>query len=141
MSDISPNTAVDHPQALSLQAVADRVCNLISDSPIERGDQLEAFVSELTPDHAQISFNFQEGVVQGHFTLTLQPTPPRIWVQFPIHGHAATAMPGENIDEQASTLAKLIREGMEKRPPVSERFKALQARHNVHRSGQAAPVR
>ncbi|MBH4100040.1 hypothetical protein I5M83_32180 [Pseudomonas aeruginosa] len=141
MSDVIPNTAVDHPQARSLQVVADRVCSLIRASPIARGDQLDAFVSELTPEHAQISFNFQGGVVQGHFTLTLQPTPPRIWVQFPIHGHAATAMPGENIDEQASTLAKLIREGMEKRPPVSERFKALQARHNVHRSGQEAPVR
>ncbi|MEE1721250.1 hypothetical protein, partial [Pseudomonas aeruginosa] len=55
MSDITPNTAVNQPQAFNLQAAADRVCSLISASPIERGDQLEAFVSELTPDHAQIS--------------------------------------------------------------------------------------
>jgi|GEM_PF-4299630 len=141
MPDIASNTTVGSPQVSDLQAAAERVCSLISTTPIERGDQVEASISELTPDHAQISFNFQEGVVQGHFTLTLQPTPPRIWVQFPIPGHEATAMPGENIEEQASTLAMLIREGMEKRPPVSERFKALQVRHILHRSGQEAPVR
>ncbi|WP_153001184.1 hypothetical protein [Pseudomonas aeruginosa] len=130
MSDITPNTAVNQPQAFNLQASADRVCSLISASPIERGDQLEAFVSELTPDHAQISFNFKGGVVQGHLTLTLQFTPPRIWVQFPTPGHEATALPGDGVDAQASTLAGLIREQMAKRPPVSERFKSLQAQRN-----------
>ncbi|WP_218777446.1 hypothetical protein, partial [Pseudomonas aeruginosa] len=55
MSDITPNTAVNQPQAFNLQAAADRVCSLISASPIERGDQLEAFVSEPTR-HAQISY-------------------------------------------------------------------------------------
>ncbi|AFK72999.1 hypothetical protein YSA_p00093 (plasmid) [Pseudomonas putida ND6] len=34
------------------------------------------------------------------------------------------------MDAQASTLADLIREQMAKRPPVSERFKALQAQRN-----------
>ncbi|ELM3831336.1 hypothetical protein RYY46_005592 [Pseudomonas aeruginosa] len=130
MSGITPNTAANHPQALNLQAAADRVCCSISASPIERGDQLEAFVSELTPDHAQISFNVQGGEVQGHLTLTLQSTPPRIWVQFPIPGHEATAIPGDGVDAQASTLADLVREQMAKRPPVSERFKAPQAQRN-----------
>lgn len=130
MSDITPNTAVNHPQALSLQATADRVCSLLSASPIERGDQLEAFVSELTQEHARISFNFQGGVVQGHLTLTLRSTPPRIWVQFPTPGHESTAIPGDGVDAQASTLAQLVRGQMAKRPPVSERFKALQALRN-----------
>ncbi|HFH4314314.1 hypothetical protein [Pseudomonas aeruginosa] len=130
MLDITPSTAVNQPQTFNLQTAADRVCSLISASPIERGDQLEAFVSELTPDHAQISFNVQGGVVQGHLTLTLQSTPPRIWVQFPIPGHEPTAIPGDGVDAQASTLAELIREQMAKRPPVSERFKAFQAQRN-----------
>ncbi|PCA65546.1 hypothetical protein CJU10_21000 [Pseudomonas aeruginosa] len=130
MPDVTPRTAVNHSQALSLRAAADRVCSLISASPIERGDQLEAFVSELTPEYAQISFNFQGGVVLGHLTLTLLSTPPRIWVQFPIPGHEPTPIPGDGVDAQASTLADLIREQMAKRPPVSERFKALQAQRN-----------
>lgn len=127
MPDIAPNTAVNHTQIFSLQETADRVCSLISASPIERGDQLEAFVSELTPEHAQISFNFQGAVVQGHLTLTLRSTPPRIWVQFPIPGHGPTPLPGDGVDAQALTLAELVREQMAKRPPVSERFKTFQA--------------
>ncbi|MCZ7803476.1 hypothetical protein O8J54_16240 [Pseudomonas aeruginosa] len=130
MPDITPNTAVNHPQALSLRAAADRVCSLISASPIERGDQLEAFVSELTPEHAQISFNFQGGVIQGHLNLTLRSIPPRIWVQFPVPGHEPTAIFGDGVDAQASTLAELVRKQREKLPPVSERFKALQAQRN-----------
>lgn len=127
MSGITPNTAENHPQALNLPAAADRVCSLISASPIARGDQLEAFVSELTSEHAQISFKFQGGMVQGHLTLTLRSTPPRIWVQFPILGHEPAAIPGDGVDAQTSTLAALIREQMAKRPPVSERFIAFQA--------------
>lgn len=141
MSDTPPSSSVDHSQAPSLQAAAERVSSLISATPIARGDEVEASISELTPDHARISFNFQGGVVQGHLILTLRSTPPRIWVQFPLPGHEATAMPGDGIDAQASTLAELIREGMEKRPPVSERFKALQARHNLHRPSQEATER
>ncbi|MCP1652300.1 hypothetical protein [Pseudomonas nitroreducens] len=130
MSGITPNTAANHPQALNLQAAADQVCSLISASPIDRGDQLEAFVSELTSEHAQISFKFQGGVVQGHLTLTLRSTPPRIWVQFPIPGHKPAAIPGDGVDAQTSTLAELVREHMAKRPPVPEQFKALQAQRN-----------
>lgn len=132
MLGMTSNTAVNQSQPLDLQAAADQVCSLISASPIKRGDLLEAFISELTPDHAQISFNFKGGVVQGHFTLTLQSIPPRIWVRFPIPGHEATVVPGDGVDAQASTLANLIREQMAKRPPVSERFKDLQARRNHH---------
>ncbi|WP_152545630.1 hypothetical protein [Pseudomonas aeruginosa] len=113
------------PQASSLQATAERVCSLIGCTPIERGDQVEASVSELTPDHALISYNFQGGVVQGHLTLSLQPIPPRIWVRFPIPGHEAVPMPGDGLDAQAAILAGLVREQMAQRPPVSERFKAF----------------
>ncbi|HEJ3361832.1 TPA: hypothetical protein SL372_003132 [Pseudomonas aeruginosa] len=141
MSDTSPNTAVDHPQASSLQAAAERVCSLIRCTPIERGDQLEASVSELTPDHALISYNFQAGVVQGHLTLSLRSTPPRIWVQFPIPGHEATPIPGDGLEAQASILAGLVREQMAQRPPVSDRFKAFQARRNLHRPSQEATER
>ncbi|KJS29213.1 MAG: hypothetical protein VR76_06540 [Pseudomonas sp. BRH_c35] len=141
MPDTSPKTAVDHPQAFSLQAAAERVCSLISSTPIERGDQLEASVSELTPEHALISFNLHGGVVKGHLTLSLRSTPPRIWVQFPIPGYEATPIPGDGLDAQASTLAGLVREQMAQRPPVPERFKAFQARRNLQRPSQKATER
>lgn len=141
MSDTPPSTPVDPPQVSGLQAAAERVCSLISATPIERGDQLEASVSELTPGHALISFNLQGGVVQGHLTLSLRSASPRIWVQFPIPGHEATPIPGDGLDAQASILAGLVREQMAQRPPVSERFKALQARHNLHRPSQKATER
>ncbi|EJH4818760.1 hypothetical protein JEY03_11610 [Pseudomonas aeruginosa] len=124
------------PQASSLQATAERVCSLIGCTPIERGDQVEASVSGLTPDHALISYNFQGGVVQGHLTLSLQTIPPRIWVRFPIPGHEAVPMPGDGLDAQAAILAGLVREQMAQRPPVSERFKAFLARRDINRTHQ-----
>ncbi|MCS7918653.1 hypothetical protein N0438_18490 [Pseudomonas aeruginosa] len=110
------------PQASSLQAIAERVCSLIGYTPIERGDQVEASVTEFTPGHALISFGFQGGVVQGHLILTLQSIPPRIWVRFPIPGHEAVPMPGDGVDAQAANLAGLVREQMARRPPVSADF-------------------
>ncbi|WP_311061511.1 hypothetical protein [Pseudomonas aeruginosa] len=124
------------PQASSLQATAERVCSLIGCTPIERGDQVEASVSELTPDHALISFNFQGGVVQGQFTLSLQSIPPRIWVRFPIPAREAVPMPGDGLDAQAAILAGLVRKQMVQRPPVSGRFKAFLARRDLQRSSQ-----
>ncbi|EIU1445456.1 hypothetical protein AAAC13_01370 [Pseudomonas aeruginosa] len=126
------------PQASSLQATAERVCSLIGYTPIERGDQVEAFVTEFTPGHALISFGFQGGVVQGHLTLTLQSIPPRIWVRFPIPGHEAVPMPGDGVGAQAANLAGLVREQMARRPPVSERFKGFLARRDLQRAAQEA---
>ncbi|MBS2052404.1 hypothetical protein B0691_29690 [Pseudomonas aeruginosa] len=63
-------------------------------------------------------------------------------MQFPIPGHdEAIPIPGDGLDAQASILAGLVREQMAQRPPVSERFKALQARRNLHRPSQEATER
>ncbi|MCC9290218.1 hypothetical protein, partial [Pseudomonas aeruginosa] len=123
-------SALNDSEAVSVRPAPDGVSSVICATPFEGGHQVEPFLSQLSPQYPQFSINIQRGLVEGDLSLSLVSSPARFWLQIPFPRHQPSPLPRDRVDAQASTLADLIREQMAKRPPVSERFKALQAQRN-----------